>query len=770
MTYKDATGSLTPYEVEYGLKPRLPNITQSHHDFGRSIALCRQRWELLLKEARRKQAHQYDRKSNPRSFQPGDWVLKRLEAPLMREGSQKLSPSWEGPFTIVQRVQRDNQPTDLYDIREINGTAISRVNVEKLKGPLGDTLGWCRNEERKSEEQPNGLAPATGSTVTFSYQPHQQDPRAPGWTALTAWFTTHGVRAATGEYLVAPWNEVVKYTQEAKELLRGWKSPLCKNLQDIPGFACPNVGAGRPSKEPTKCSPLKVKEFLEHTITSRGLISRVFPDEGGFLVHPIMANGHASKKGLRIAASQIQVEHIGSNQNQPRPNEANAIYVYTISVPPEPEEKSSLRLYEASSGYMRPCILLSNPENQAEIEFIRCGHKLKVQETRVSDFQLSRLDTKPIKEGSERNFEILTNPGEEPSLLASPITSLVHVARPICIYNKDNDKLNVKKQIPGVAAAPAATPESVNSKSQSAPANKSKAADPAELTVPMPPRPKSSARPKWLKLFSLCALSVCVGRSDAAELASRACLGKGLASAAVFTDHPNKMGDQNENVIDVIDLLFDWTAEKNDQVPTALYWITIIATMRGIPLEEATEVYNDGLIANFAKEAKTTFHPDKVRQKLMKLNHTDEEIEDATAKAKSIFQNITEEALAPIRHMTADETAAMAAGFITEDILKKVIEWNKTQNQDYRKGKLIFYTTTRIEMERYATVENVEDDPHIVLAKAKDVWNNLKKDAVLIQKGPRTHQRRDIRCKTSREQEPTHRNGQARRSPRPDAQ
>ena len=51
----------------------------------------------------RKTARYYDQKVNPRSYKPGDLVLKKLLQVRKDPTHGKLGPNWEGPY-IVARV------------------------------------------------------------------------------------------------------------------------------------------------------------------------------------------------------------------------------------------------------------------------------------------------------------------------------------------------------------------------------------------------------------------------------------------------------------------------------------------------------------------------------------------------------------------------------------------------------------------------------------------------------------------------------------------
>ena len=76
-----------------------------------NLDLLKEKREQVLKRAedyRRKTAKYYDRRVRPRSFKPGDLVLKKL-LPVRKDPTHgKLRPNWEGPYVVSRIVRPGN--------------------------------------------------------------------------------------------------------------------------------------------------------------------------------------------------------------------------------------------------------------------------------------------------------------------------------------------------------------------------------------------------------------------------------------------------------------------------------------------------------------------------------------------------------------------------------------------------------------------------------------------------------------------------------------
>ena len=80
-------------------------------------------------EYKRRMAKYYNSRVKPRSFQPGDLVLKKviLATKDSREGT--LGPNWEGPYLITEVVR-----PGIYKIQNSDGKVLLHPwNAEHLK-------------------------------------------------------------------------------------------------------------------------------------------------------------------------------------------------------------------------------------------------------------------------------------------------------------------------------------------------------------------------------------------------------------------------------------------------------------------------------------------------------------------------------------------------------------------------------------------------------------------------------------------------------------
>ena len=76
-----------------------------------------------------KTARYYDQKVKPRSYKPGDLVLKKLMPVRKNPTHGKLGPNWEGPYIVSHVVRPDN-----YELQTGEGKVLSHSwNAEHLK-------------------------------------------------------------------------------------------------------------------------------------------------------------------------------------------------------------------------------------------------------------------------------------------------------------------------------------------------------------------------------------------------------------------------------------------------------------------------------------------------------------------------------------------------------------------------------------------------------------------------------------------------------------
>ena len=96
--------------VEIGLKSPLIELASVEHDeeaLRLNLDHLDEKREQVLKRTedyQRKTTRYYDRKVKPRSYKPGDLVLKKL-LPTRKDPTQgKLGPNWEGPYIVSHVV------------------------------------------------------------------------------------------------------------------------------------------------------------------------------------------------------------------------------------------------------------------------------------------------------------------------------------------------------------------------------------------------------------------------------------------------------------------------------------------------------------------------------------------------------------------------------------------------------------------------------------------------------------------------------------------
>ena len=97
--------------VEVGLKsPRIELENVEHNDEALHLNLDlldekREQVQRRTEDYQRKMARYYNKKVKPKSYIPGDLVLKKLLPTRKNPVHGKLGPNWEGPY-IVSRVIR----------------------------------------------------------------------------------------------------------------------------------------------------------------------------------------------------------------------------------------------------------------------------------------------------------------------------------------------------------------------------------------------------------------------------------------------------------------------------------------------------------------------------------------------------------------------------------------------------------------------------------------------------------------------------------------
>ena len=130
-----AFGTEAVAPVEVGIKsPRVELASEEHND----EALClnlelldekREQVQRRTEEYQRKTARYYNQRVKPRSYMPGDLVLKKLLPARKNPAHGKLGPNWEGPYIITRVVRPGN-----YELQTEEGKILQHTwNAEHLK-------------------------------------------------------------------------------------------------------------------------------------------------------------------------------------------------------------------------------------------------------------------------------------------------------------------------------------------------------------------------------------------------------------------------------------------------------------------------------------------------------------------------------------------------------------------------------------------------------------------------------------------------------------
>ena len=100
--------------VEVGLKsPRIEFASTEHNEevLRLNLDLLEEKREQVLKrieDCHRKTARYYDQRVKPRSYKPGDLVLKKLLPARKDPTHGKLGPNWEGPYVVSRIIRPSN--------------------------------------------------------------------------------------------------------------------------------------------------------------------------------------------------------------------------------------------------------------------------------------------------------------------------------------------------------------------------------------------------------------------------------------------------------------------------------------------------------------------------------------------------------------------------------------------------------------------------------------------------------------------------------------
>ena len=130
-----AFGTEVVAPVEIRLKsPRIELASVEHNEkaLRLNLDLLDEKHEQVLKRTedyQRKTTRYYNQKVKPRSYKPGDLVLKKLLSARKNPTHGKLGPNWEGPYIVSHVVRPGN-----YELQTEEGKVLSHSwNAEHLK-------------------------------------------------------------------------------------------------------------------------------------------------------------------------------------------------------------------------------------------------------------------------------------------------------------------------------------------------------------------------------------------------------------------------------------------------------------------------------------------------------------------------------------------------------------------------------------------------------------------------------------------------------------
>ena len=130
-----AFGTEVVAPVEVGIKsPTIELASEEHNDEALRLNLelldeKREQVQRRTEEYQRKTTRYYNKKVKPRSYMPGDLVLKKLLPAMKNPVHGKLGHNWEGPYIISRVVKPDN-----YELQTEEGKILQHTwNAEHLK-------------------------------------------------------------------------------------------------------------------------------------------------------------------------------------------------------------------------------------------------------------------------------------------------------------------------------------------------------------------------------------------------------------------------------------------------------------------------------------------------------------------------------------------------------------------------------------------------------------------------------------------------------------
>ncbi|XP_074327715.1 uncharacterized protein LOC141665630 [Apium graveolens] len=119
--------AVVPLEITHG-SPRIEAYEPGTNEEGMRLVLdlideVRDEANARNAEHQRRTSIYYNRRVKERFFQQGDLVLRKIEAPRVRERG-KLVPNWEGPYKVRKTLERGSNK-----LETLNGNKVPRTGM-----------------------------------------------------------------------------------------------------------------------------------------------------------------------------------------------------------------------------------------------------------------------------------------------------------------------------------------------------------------------------------------------------------------------------------------------------------------------------------------------------------------------------------------------------------------------------------------------------------------------------------------------------------------
>lgn len=132
---------ISPFELIFGRKPRLPSLVEPRHgishrefltDLVDRLTYLRKNAKENLRLAKERSKTYYDKRLKPLILDPGEFVFVLRET--IRTGSRKFADHYEGPFEVLRKINDVN-----YEIKRGRHNQVLHVNrLKRAYFPLQD--------------------------------------------------------------------------------------------------------------------------------------------------------------------------------------------------------------------------------------------------------------------------------------------------------------------------------------------------------------------------------------------------------------------------------------------------------------------------------------------------------------------------------------------------------------------------------------------------------------------------------------------------------